>query len=366
MTGTPQLAVLPISAEVDGIAVGNSGEGVLQPNAVNARATKRGSRVRRYALKRALQALPTIFLIVLTTFILLRLAPGDIVQVLAGEAGGGDAEYLEKLRESFGLDQPIPIQFAKYVIELLHLNLGYSFRYQVPVSELIGTRLAATLLLMSSGLTLAILLGVPLGVIAARNAGRWADQLISAVSLVLYAAPNFLLGIAMIVLFAVKLRWAPIGGFVDPHGITDLPGYLWSVARHLVLPALTLGLFYGAIYVRFTRSAMLEIGEQDYVLTARSKGLAPSRITIRHVLRNALLPLLTVIGMQAAAMIGGSVLVETIFAWPGIGRLAFEAVFQRDYNLLCGIVLCSSILVVVINLIVDLLYSVLDPRVRIR
>lgn len=361
------MVVLPVALGAIDAAPDRAAEAEpASPLAVAARAASRGRGLGRYVLKRTLQTLPTVVLIVLTTFILLRLAPGDIVQVLAGEAGGGDPEYLEKLRISFGLDQPLPVQFAKYVFELLHLNLGYSFRYQVTVSELIGTRLAATLLLMSSGLLLAVVIGVPLGVVAARSAGRWLDKLISSTALVIYAAPNFLLGIALIVVFAVKLRWAPIGGIVDAHGINDLPSYIGSVARHLVLPSLTLGLFYGAIYMRFTRSAMLEVGEQDFVLTARSKGLTPSRIVTRHVLRNALLPLLTVIGMQVAAMVGGSVLVETIFAWPGIGRLAFEAVFQRDYNLLCGIVLCSSILVVVINLIVDLLYTVLDPRVRVR
>ncbi|WP_425994996.1 ABC transporter permease [Afipia sp. DC4300-2b1] len=333
---------------------------------IAARASQRRLALARYGGRRALQTLPTIVLIVLTTFILLRLAPGDMVQVLAGESGGGNPEYLEQLRSSFGLDQPIPVQFAKYVYQLLHLNLGYSFRFQVPVSELIGTRLIATLMLMTLGLILAVLIGVPAGIIAARSAGRLPDKIISALSLVIYATPNFLLGIALIVLFAVELRWLPISGMVDPYGVNDLAGYVWSVARHLVLPTLTLGLFYGAIYTRLTRSAMLEVGDQDFVLTARSKGLSQSRIVRRHVLRNAMLPLLTMIGMQMAGMVGGSVLIETIFAWPGIGRLAFEAVFQRDYNLLCGIVLCSSIMVVTINLLVDLLYTVLDPRVNIR
>lgn len=365
MTEAPTFAVLSSDPQSTALAVG-SHESLQKISATAARSTARRRGLGRYVLKRVLQTLPTVVLIVLTTFILLRLAPGDIVQVLAGEAGGGDAEYLERLRASFGLDQPLPVQFAKYVVELLHLNLGFSFRYQVSVAELIGARLAATLLLMTSGLVLAILIGVPLGVIAARTAGRWPDKLISTISLVIYAAPNFLLGIGLIVLFAVKLRWAPIGGIVDSYGISDLSGYFLSVARHLALPSITLGLFYGALYVRFTRSAMLEVAQQDYILTARSKGLTSFRITVRHTLRNALLPVITVIGMQFAAMVGGSVLIETIFAWPGIGRLAFEAVFQRDYNLLCGIVLFSAILVVIVNLLVDFLYTILNPRVRIR
>lgn len=310
--------------------------------------------------------LPTMALIVLTTFILLRLAPGDIVQVLAGEAGGGNPEYLDELRKSFGLDQPMPIQFGKYVVQLLHLNLGYSFRFHVPVSELIGGRLAATLLLMSAGLVLAIVLGIPAGVAAARFEGGIVDKLVSSTSLLIYATPSFLLGITLIVVFSVWLRWLPFGGMVDPYGIDGWAARTASVARHIVLPAFTIGLFYGAIYARLVRNLMIEVAGEDFVQTARSKGLSTSRVVLRHVLRNAMLPLVTVIGMQAGSMIGGSILVETIFAWPGIGRLAFEAVFQRDYNLLCGIVLCSSAAVVIINLLVDLTYMLLDPRVRIR
>lgn len=367
MTETSTVIAVPTALNVPDAPASDSPAPQTEPqSAIAARASQRRVALARYAGRRTLQTLPTIVLIVLTTFVLLRLAPGDIVQVLAGESGGGNPEYLEQLRSSFGLDQPIPVQFAKYVYQLLHLNLGYSFRFQVPVSELIGTRLIATLLLMTLGLVLAVLIGVPAGIIAARSAGRFSDKIISAISLVIYATPNFLLGIALIVLFAVELRWLPISGMVDPYGVNDLTAYIGSVARHLVLPTMTLGLFYGAIYTRLTRSAMLEVGDQDFVLTARSKGLSQSRIVRRHILRNAMLPLLTMIGMQMAGMIGGSVLIETIFAWPGIGRLAFEAVFQRDYNLLCGIVLCSSILVVTINLLVDLLYTVLDPRVNIR
>lgn len=320
----------------------------------------------RYVAKRALQALPTIGLIVLTTFILLRLAPGDIAQVLAGEAGGGDPEYIEKLRATFGLDEPLPIQFGKYLLQLVQFNLGYSFRYQVPVVELIGGRLGATLLLMITGLVLAVAIGLPLGTIAARYEGKWLDKLISGASLLVYATPNFLLGIALILLFSVKLRWVPIGGFIDPYGADNWSAIVISVSRHLILPALTLGLFYGAIYARLTRSTISEIATQDYVLTARAKGLSSWRLIGRHMLRNAMLPLVTMIGMQVAGMIGGAVLIETVFAWPGIGRLAFEAVFQRDYNLLCGIVLCSAVLVVIVNLTVDLLYTVLDPRVEVR
>lgn len=319
----------------------------------------------RYAGKRALQALPTIGLIVLTTFVLLRLAPGDIAQVLAGEAGGGDPEYIEKLRATFGLDEPITIQFGKYLLQLVQLNLGYSFRYQVPVSELIGGRLGATLLLMTTGLILAVAIGLPFGTIAARYEGSWLDKLISGVSLIVYATPNFLLGIGLILLFAVQLRWAPIGGFIDAYGADTWPAMVRSVGRHLALPALTLGLFYGAIYARLTRATVSEAATQDYVLTARAKGISAGRLIGRHMLRNAMLPLVTMIGMQVAGMIGGAVLIETIFAWPGIGRLAFEAVFQRDYNLLCGIVLCSAVLVVIVNLAVDLLYTVLDPRVKV-
>lgn len=323
-------------------------------------------RRRSYVLERVAQMVPTLFLILLTAFVLLQLAPGDMVQVLAGEAGGGSPEYIASLRQSFGLDRPLHMQFLLYVKNALTGNLGFSFRNNTTVAALIGGRLGPTLLLASSGLLIAVLIGVAAGAFAAAHRGRPADRVIGIVALLVYATPGFLLGIGLMLAFAVALRWLPVGGFVDSHGIEGSWQHVLSVGRHLVLPAVTLGALHSAIYARFTRGAMLEIYGQDYVRTARSKGLSARRITVRHVLRNALLPLVTVIGMQTGALLSGAILVETVFAWPGLGRLAFEAMQQRDYNLLAGLILCSGTLVVLINLAVDLLYAVLDPRVRLQ
>ena len=318
-----------------------------------------------YVVWRVLQMVPTLLLILLAAFVLLQMAPGDMVQVLAGEAGGGSPEYLVRLRQSFGLDQPLHIQFLLYVQNVLSGNLGFSFRNNETVTALIGARLGPTLLLAAAGLLVAIFIGVTLGALAATRRGHAVDRTIGTVALLVYATPGFLLGIGLMLLFSVALPWLPVGGFVDSHGIEGGWQYALSVGRHLVLPALTLGALHAAIYARFTRGAMLEVADQDYVRTARVKGLSTARIAVRHVLRNALLPLVTLIGMQTGALLSGAILVETVFAWPGLGRLAFEAMQQRDYNLLAGLTLCSGTLVVLVNLAVDLLYSVLDPRVRL-
>ncbi len=230
------------------------------------------------------------------------------------------------------------------------------------MSSLIGARLGPTLLLAVAGLSVAVVIGVTAVALAAARRGSSLDRFIGIAALLVYATPGFLLGIGLMLLFAVALPWLPVGGFMDSHGLEVGWDRALSVARHLVLPAITLGALHAAIYTRFTRAAMLEVYGQDFVRTARSKGLAARRITVRHVLRNALLPLVTVIGMQTGALLSGAILVETVFSWPGLGRLAFEAMQQRDYNLLAGLILCSGTLVVLVNLAVDLLYAVLDPR----
>ncbi|NSL21323.1 ABC transporter permease [Agrobacterium tumefaciens] len=319
-----------------------------------------------YTLTRIVQMLPTLFLILLSAFMLLHLAPGDPAQILAGESGGGDAAYLAMLRRNFGLDQPLYVQFFLYAKNVLIGELGFSFRNNMPVLELIGARLVPTLLLSGTALLLAVVLGMTGGAVAAAYRGTAIDRGLSALALLIYATPGFLLGLGLMILFAVSLPWFPIGGFMDTHGLESRMDYVASVARHLVLPAVTLGALYAAIYMRFTRGAMLEIYGQDHVRTARSKGLSRFRITRRHVLRNAMLPLVTVVGLQAGSLLSGTILVETVFSWPGLGRLAFEAVQQRDYNLLSALILCTGALVVVINLIVDLLYAVLDPRLVLR
>ncbi|NTA13959.1 ABC transporter permease [Agrobacterium tumefaciens] len=325
----------------------------------------RGGRL-RYALVRISQMVPTLFFLLLAAFTLLHLAPGDAAQVLAGESGGGDAAYLANLRIRFGLDQPIYVQFALYARNVISGDLGFSFRNNMDVVDLIGARLLPTLVLTGSAMVVAVAFGMTAGAVAASHAGKWQDRVISGIALLIYATPSFLLGIGLMILFGVTFPWLPIGGFVASHGIETGFQYAASVARHLVLPVVTLGALYSAIYARFTRGSMLEVYVQDHVRTARAKGLAASRIVLRHVMRNASLPLITLIGLQAGSLLSGAILVETVFAWPGLGRLAFEAVQQRDYNLLAGLVLTTGMLVVLINLCVDMLYAVLDPRVTLK
>ncbi len=318
-----------------------------------------------FLTRRLLQLLLVVFGIAVINFFLLHLAPGDAAQVLAGEAGSATPEYLAALRKQFGLDQSLPVQFAVYLRNLLSLNLGFSFRQGMPVAELIVQRLPATLLLMGTSIGFALLAGSALGIAAARNAGRAADTLISAVALVFYATPVFWTGIMLVVVFSVWLDWLPVGGMASiERGYTGF-AYLKDMGLHLILPAATLGSFFLAVYARLMRAAMIEVQGQDFVRTAIAKGVRPGRIARRHVLRNALLPIVTMLGVQVGSVLGGAILVETVFSWPGLGRLAFEALFQRDLNLLLGILLCSSIVVVVANILIDLLYTVIDPRIEL-
>ncbi len=313
--------------------------------------------------RRVLQALPTILLIAIINFLILHAAPGDIVDILAGEAGSATPEYLADLRSRFGLDQPLPVQLGRFLLRTLTLDLGYSFRHTMPVATLIFDRLPATLLLMCVSLVSAIAIGVVLGVVAARRVNRPTDGLISFLTLLCYATPTFWIGLMMIVLFSVKLSWLPTGGMITLAG--NLTGFARAldIARHAILPATVLSLFYVAVYTRLMRASFLQVSGADFIRTARAKGLPERQVTWRHVFRNALLPTVTVAGLQVGSILGGAVLVETVFGWPGLGRLAYEAVFQRDFNLLLGILLISSILVIVVNIAMDLLYAKLDPRI---
>jgi peptide/nickel transport system permease protein len=319
----------------------------------------------RYVLKRLLQAIPVIVAIIVINFFLLQLAEGDAVDVLAGEAGSATPEYMAQLREKFGLDQPLPVQLGVYMKNMLTFDLGYSFRHDMPVSQLVLDRLVPTLLLMVSTIFLALGFGIVLGLVAASNLNTWRDNAISVFALVSYATPLFWIGLMMIVVFSLKLRWFPTSGMEDVAKFYEGWDRVKDIAHHLIMPTLTLSLFYLALYTRLMRASMLEQASMDYVTTARAKGLTERRIVFVHILRNALLPVVTMAGVQVGSLIGGSVIVESVFAWPGLGMLAFEALFARDLNLLLGIFLLSALLVVAINLVVDLLYSFLDPRIEV-
>lgn len=323
------------------------------------------ARLLRYVFRRLLQAIPVVLGVVALNFLLLQLAPGDAATVLAGEAGGAPAEYVQALRQRFGLDKPVPVQLALYVKNILALDLGYSFRNQSPVLPLILARLSATLLLMGTTLVLSLGIGVLLGLMAAVWVRSWKDHVISVVAIIAYAMPLFWIGLMLILLFAIKLDWLPTSGMEDAAAFYEGWERVVDIARHLILPAVTLSLFYMAFYARLMRATMLEQRGLDYVTTARAKGLTERQITLRHVVRNALMPVVTVAGVQVGGLLGGSVVVESVFAWPGLGQLAFQALFARDLNLLLGIFFISSCLVVGINIVVDVVYVLLDPRVRV-
>ncbi len=317
----------------------------------------------RYILKRLLYLVPVVLCIAAMNFVLLHMAPGDAAEIIAGQSGHGSQEAVAQLRKEFGLDRPLYQQFFYFVYRLFTLDLGYSYVQSTPVATLIWDRLPATLLLMVTSLTMAVGGGVLLGVAAARARGRLADALISVAALLAYAVPTFWLGLMLIVLFSIHLNILPSGGMIDiSAGYTGL-AHVLDVLHHLVLPAVTLALFYLAVYTRVMRSSMLETNGLEFIITARAKGLDERRIAWCHTARNAALPVVTLAGMQFGHLLGGSILIETVFGWPGLGRLVFDALGQRDLNTLLGVLFVSSVCVVLVNLFVDLLYGVLDPRI---
>lgn len=318
-----------------------------------------------FVLKRALHAVPVILGIVVVNFLLLQLMEGDAVDALAGEAASATPEYMAQLRERFGLDQPVHVQLLAYVRNVVMLDLGYSFRHDMPVLDLILTRLWPTLLLMVTTLFLAIMMGIALGLLAATGLNTWRDSIISVLALVSYATPLFWVGLMLVLLFSVRLGWLPTSGMETIGAFYEGWDRVVDIARHMVMPVTALSLFYMAAFTRLMRASMLEQANMDYVTTARAKGLTERRIVWGHVLRNALLPVVTMGGVQVANMLGGSVIIESVFGWPGMGLLAFEALFARDLNLLLGIFLLAACLVVVANLVIDLLYTFLDPRIEL-
>ena len=317
-----------------------------------------------FILRRLAKAVLVVFAIVVLNFFLIRLTPGDPALVIAGEAGAADEKFMTDLRHEFGLDRPLWVQLGVYVGHVAQGDLGFSYRQRTPVIALIAQRLPQTLLLTGTAMALALTIGVGLGALAAMRAGTLADSAITAVALLVFATPSFWIGLMAVLLFSIHLDWLP------PYGMTTIGANISGlalvsdVAQHLVLPAMTLGLFFVAIYARLTRAAMLEVADLDYVRTARAKGLTERRVITRHILRNALLPVVSYAGLQAGYLIGGSVLIETVFAWPGIGRLAFEAVIGRDYTVLLGVFIVTSIMVIAFNLLTDFIYTLVDPRIE--
>lgn len=306
--------------------------------------------------------------VVVFNFFLIRLAPGDPASIMAGEAASSDPAYVEQLRQQFGLDLPLYQQLLVYLKGILHLDLGYSYRNKLPVLDLILDRLPATLLLMGCAFIFSLIVGVLLGVLASRSRytsrHQWLDSAIMTGALVLYATPLFWLSLLMIIFFSVTLGWLPAFGMESIGAHYTGWARVGDIATHLVLPVISLGCFFMAVYARLTRASMLEVMGMDFIKTARAKGVPAGQVIRKHVLRNALLPVVTFAGIQLGQMAGGAVLTETVFAWPGIGRLMFDALLQRDYQLLLGVFLVTATMVVVFNLLTDLIYRFIDPRIE--
>ncbi len=301
-----------------------------------------------FLIKRLLAIIPVLLGITLMLFFMLRMLPGDPAQVLAGQMAS--PQDVEMIRTQLGLDQPVHIQYAAFLNRLLHLDLGLSARTQNPVTQEIWARLPNTILLALCAITLACVFGIPAGIIAAVRPYSWVDYLVTIASLFGISMPVFWLGLMLMIVFSITLQWLPAGGI--------------GTWKHLVLPSVTLAAFVVAFIARMTRSSMLEVLSQDYVTTARSKGLREKVIIIKHALKNALIPIITVVGLQFGLLLGGAVLTETVFAWPGLGRLIVDSILARDYAMIQGSILIFGLLYTLVNLVVDLIYAFVDPRIR--
>ena len=298
-----------------------------------------------------------VMLIVATlVFFITRLAPGDPASVMLGEQA--TASDIAKLRATYGLDQPLPLQFAYWLKELAHGNLGQSIFLQRPVTQALAERTEPTFFLTLFSLAIAMLIGVPCGIVAAVWRGRQIDQAFSAFAMLGASIPSFWLGLVLMQIFAVGLGWFPVAGYGDP-GVA-----LSNRLHHLVLPAIVLGVVNSALILRFTRASMLDVLAEDHIRTARAKGMTEARVVLHHALRNALIPVITVVGLTFALLIGGAIVTETVFGLPGVGNLVVSAVLRRDYPVIQGALLVIAALYVLINLGIDLLYLVIDPRVK--
>jgi len=319
--------------------------------------------LKKYVAKRIIQKIPALFITLTLTFFLIHTMAGDPISMIVGEGFETDPAFVARMREKFGLDQPIHVQYLKYLSNFIQGDLGYSI-YGPPVIKLIGERLGATLLLTGSGLLFALFLGVFLGTLSATSPSKLKSGIFAVVSVGGYAIPVFWLGQMLILLFAINLGWLPCSGLRTlRYDLTGL-SHVIDILKHLALPALALGIHQLALISRLTRSSMLEVMRLDYILTARSKGLSNFKVVFWHGLRNALLPVLTITGMQLGFLLSGAVLTETIFSWPGVGRLMYDSLLRRDYPVIMGVYNTVAVMVILSNLFTDILYAYLDPRIH--
>jgi peptide/nickel transport system permease protein len=319
--------------------------------------------LKAYILRRLIQTIPSILTILVITFFLIHTMSGDPISMIVGEGFETDPAFVERMRERFGFDKPLHVQFILYMTNALQGNFGYSV-FGPPVTQLILERLPATLLLTGSGLLFALIAGIILGVLAASKPSSLRSGVISAISVGGYAIPVFWLAQMMVILFALNLGWLPVSGMKTLREDYTGINHIIDVFKHLLLPSLALGIHQLALISRLTRSSMLETLREDYILTAKAKGLSSRKVVYWHALRNAVLPVVTVTGMQLGFLLAGAVLTETVFSWPGIGRLMYTSLLSRDYPVLMGIFIIISISVIIANLFTDLIYAYLDPRIQ--
>ena len=310
-----------------------------------------------YVIRRLFATIAVMAVVAFFVFSLLYLTPGDPAAVIAGDAATSDD--IARIRAGLGLDEPFLVRFASWVWALLHGNLGVSIFTNLPVTHLIGQRVEPTLALTLCTLLVSVLVAVPLGVIAAARAGSWTDRAVMAFSVLGFSLPVFVVAYILIMIFSIELRWLPVQGYRN-FGESSF----WDWLRHLILPSIALGTVYIALIARITRASMLDVLSQDYIRTAQAKGLAPAPVLVGHALKNAAIPIMTIIGIGIALLISGAIVTETVFAIPGIGRLTVDAILRRDYPVIQGVTLLFSAIYVVINLLVDLSYMLFDPRIR--
>jgi peptide/nickel transport system permease protein len=309
-----------------------------------------------YVVRRLIATIVVMAVVAFVVFLLLYLTPGDPAAILAGDTA--TSQDIANIREALGLNDPFLERFGQWIWRLLHGDLGISIFTKLPVTTLIGQRVGPTLSLTLCTLVVSVLVAVPLGVVAAARAGRWIDRAVMGFSVGGFSLPVFVLAYMLIYLFSIELEWLPVQGY------RPMSEGIWQWARHLILPSIALGTVYIALIARMTRAAMLDVLAQDYVRTAQAKGLGPRAVLLGHALKNAAVPIVTVIGIGVGLLIGGAIVTETVFALPGVGRLTVDAILRRDYPVIQGIVLLFSAAYVLINLAVDLSYMLFDPRVR--
>jgi peptide/nickel transport system permease protein len=309
-----------------------------------------------YIVRRVLATIPVMAVVALFVFSLLHLSPGDPAAIIAGDTA--TAADIARIRQKLGLDEPLYIQFATWIWALLHGDLGISIFTNLPVSKLVAQRVEPTISLTISTLIISVMAAIPMGVLAAWKAGSWIDRMVMIFAVIGFSVPVFVLAYVLIYVFAIATDLLPVQGFVS---IRDGPGPFLS---HIVMPSLALAMVYTALIARITRASMLDVLAQDYIRTAQAKGLANDKVLIRHALKNAAVPIVTIVGIGVALLISGVVVTETVFAIPGLGRLTVDAILRRDYPIIQGIILIFSAAYVLINLLVDLSYTFLDPRIR--